>query len=85
MGVSVNKPRQHHTSAGINHLSTSIDEHADLSLCPDSLDQTITHKHYATRNDCELAELNTNTRARRSGKRHNLRAINNSESLTCVF
>jgi hypothetical protein len=85
MSVCVNKSRQHHASTSIDHLSTSIDEHADLSLSSNSLNQSITNQQCATRYDRELAQLSSNTRACRSGKSYKLRTVDNSESLTCVF
>jgi hypothetical protein len=83
--VSVNKPRKHHTSSSIDNLSTGIDEHADLSLCPNSLNQSITNQQRATFYDPQFAQLSSDARPTCAGKRHKLRTVDNGESLTCVF
>ena len=69
----------------IHDFRIAVDQQLDLVSTADPLDQPITNKHPAVRNDPELTQLRTNARACRSSQRHELRAVNNCKLLTFLF
>jgi hypothetical protein len=85
MRVRVNKPRQHNTPERVYHLSLAIDQCLDLTSAANALDQSVANKHSTVCDDPELTQLRTSARTCRTSQGHELRAVNNSDSLTFFF
>jgi len=85
MRVRVDKPRQHDTPERVYYCSLAIDQRLDLIPAPNALDQSVTNKHATVRDNAQLAQLWTSAWTRRTSQRHELRTVNNSDSLTFFF
>ena len=55
--MRIDKPRQHHTFAGVHHLAVGFDQCFDFTTTANGLEASVTHQYRSVFDDRELAQI----------------------------